>query len=130
MARAPAQPGAAVRGGAPRKPAVPKRVVVGLIVVYCAGLAGGLLAYRGIDTGPVAYRPETPVIPRKQQMGRIFILTPNGCQAGSFDNTKAGLLLAPTPCDEAAEKIAPESASPSSGDSRIRAIGRYFRGAD
>ena len=126
MAGATASRGAASSRSALRRAAVPKWVVVGVISAYCAGLAAGLLIYRRISAAPV--QRTAAGISKNQQIGRILVVTPNGCKAGQFDNTSPTFTLSQASCDEGLEKIDRDAGSGRSGDARIRAIGRYFRG--
>jgi hypothetical protein len=128
MVRAAAPLGAARSGSAPRKSTVPNWVVVGLISIYCMGLADGLLMYQSIGAAPV--QTTTAATSEKQQIGRLLILTPNGCQSGAFDNSKPTFAVSQMPCDQVMEKVEPDASSKASGEVRIKAIGRYFRGTN
>jgi hypothetical protein len=114
---------------APRKPAVPHWAVTGVIVLYFVGLAAGILAYRRI-AAPAAQSTTARVLKPNQRIGHILIVSPNGCQSGEFDNFKQSFVLSQQPCDEAKERIDSDAGAVASGDARIRAIGRYFRGAE
>jgi len=119
--------GANRSGSARGKQAVPHWAVIGVAVLYFGGLAAGILAYRRITAPPIP--PTTAGVAKpNQRIGHIFIVTPNGCQSGEFDNSKPRFALSQQPCDE--ERIDSDDGAVASGDARMRAIGRYFRGVD
>ena len=128
MAKAAAPLGAARSRSVLRKPSAPRWVVVAVVCLYCASLAAGLAMYRRLDAAAVHVKAAGT--PESHQIGRIFVVTPNGCRSGEFDNARPTFALSQTPCDEARESIEPGADANISGDARIKAIGQYFRGAN
>jgi len=126
MAQAAASFGAARSGSARRKLPLSKWAAIMLIFVYSIGLPAGFLIYNRIRSAPV-HDPDTG-IPKSQQLGRILIVTPDGCRSGEFNNSRPTFTLSQTPCDDEPKYNDPDFAE--SGNARVRAIGRYFRGAN
>ena len=112
-----------------RNPTVFNWTTVGIIAVYCVLLTAGLLLYRSIPATTVSTKAASNS--KSEQIGQIIIVTPDGCRSGEFDNSKpADVALSRRPCDEALGSLGSSQSPPQSGDARIKAIGRYFRGAE
>ena len=67
-----------------RRWALSRWVVAGVISVYCVGLAAGLLIYHLMSTVSTAEVTRTSTW---QQLGRIFVITPEGCRTGEFGDS-------------------------------------------
>jgi hypothetical protein len=110
-----------------RKPPVFSRTVIAVIAVYCVMLAAGLLFYRSFAISSIWTKAASDS--KSEQIGHITIVTGDGCRSGEFDNSKpAEVNLSRHPCDETLGSIEPDQGLPQSGNARIKAIGRYFRG--
>ena len=120
---------AQARTAARRKPTGFNWTAVAVIAVYCVVLTAGLLFYRSLPATSVPTKAASN--PKNEQIGQIIIVTPDGCHSGEFDNSKpANFALSRRPCDEALGSVGSNLGPPQSGNARINAIGRYFRGAE
>ena len=108
------------------KPTALKWTVVAVIGAYGAALGLGLFLYgRMVDT-PAANKETS--ISKNEQIGRIFIITPDGCRSGRFDNSSGGgYSLSPRSCDELHEKVGTERRPQPDA---IEAVHRYFHRAN
>jgi len=100
--------------------------VVAVIGVYSVALGLGTFLYRSIFEAPAGHNAMP--IAKNERFGRIFVVTPHGCQSAKFDNSRpAEFKLSRRSCDDMPNTLGSDRRRQPDA---LTAIHQYFRGAD